>query len=192
MGLFFPNHLIFRLAGVSIGLFLSHGKSLAAIELDGAPVLAKHPQHKIRLVVLCIVDERFAHPFRTVGGMHKEPRHVVAHQSDKPHHAVCVFGLGHNVGLYTTTGKAILPCEYDKIDYYMGNYKLWQGKHVGICTTTGKAILPCEYDKIDYRMGNYLVRKNQKQGLYRSDGKEILPCKYQKIDMKSGMWTGSM
>ena len=60
---------------------------------------------------------------------------------------------GKHVGICTTTGKAILPCEYDKIDYRMGNYLVRKNQKQGLYRSDGKEILPCKYQKIDMKSG---------------------------------------
>lgn len=94
--------------------------------------------------------------------------------------------------LYNMNGKKILSDQFEKIDFFIGNYLVQKGNLKGIYNTSGKEIMPCQFDRIDFYTGNYLVQKGKKKGLYNANGKEIMPCKYKNITMYCGEWLGEM
>lgn len=94
--------------------------------------------------------------------------------------------------LYDMNGKKILSDQFEKIDFFIGNYLVQKGNLKGLYNTSGKEIMPCQFDRIDFYTGNYLVQKGKKKGLYNANGKEIMPCKYKNITMYRGEWLGEM
>ena len=101
--------------------------------------------------------------------------------------------LSHNgKELYDMNGKKILSDQFEKIDFFIGNYLVQKGNLKGLYNTSGKEILPCNFDRIDFYTGNYLVQKGNLKGLYNANGKEIMPCKYKNITMYRGEWLGEM
>lgn len=94
--------------------------------------------------------------------------------------------------LYNMNGKKILSDQFEKIDFFIGNYLVQKGNLKGLYNTSGKEIMPCQFDRIDFYTGNYLVQKGKKKGLYNANGKEIMPCKYKNITMYRGEWLGEM
>lgn len=113
-------------------------------------------------------------------------------------------------------GKKILSDQFEKIDFFIGNYLVQKGNLKGLYNTSGRQILPCNFDRIElytskelydtsgkqilpynfdrielYK-GNYLVQQGNKKGLYDTNGKQILPCKYKNITMYRGEWQGVM
>ena len=58
-----------------------------------------------------------------------------------------------------------MPCQFQSIDFYTGNYLVQQGNKKGLYDTNGKEILPCNFDRIELYKGNYLVQQGNKKGL---------------------------
>lgn len=101
--------------------------------------------------------------------------------------------LSHNgKELYDMNGKKILSDQFEKIDFFIGNYLVQKGNLKGLYNTSGKEILPCKFNRIELYTGNYLVQQGNKKGLYNTSGKEIMPCKYKEIVMRHGRWLGEM
>lgn len=94
--------------------------------------------------------------------------------------------------LYDMNGKKILSDQFEKIDFFIGNYLVQKGNLKGLYNTSGRQILPCNFDRIELYTGNYLVQQGNKKGLYYTSGKEIMPCKYKNITMYRGEWLGEM
>jgi uncharacterized protein YutD len=94
--------------------------------------------------------------------------------------------------LYNMNGKKILSDQFEKIDFFIGNYLVQKGNLKGLYNTSGKEILPCNFDRIDFYTGNYLVQKGNLKGLYNTNGIQIMPCKYKNITMYRGEWLGEM
>ena len=88
--------------------------------------------------------------------------------------------------LYNMNGKKILSDQFEKIDFFMGNYLVQKDNLKGLYDTSGKEILPCQFQNIDFYTGNYLVQKDNLKGLYDTSGKQILPCQFQNIDFYTG------
>lgn len=94
--------------------------------------------------------------------------------------------------LYDMNGKKILSDQFEKIDFFIGNYLVQKGNLKGLYNTSGRQILPCNFNRIEFYTGNYLVQQGNKKGLYNANGKEIMPCKYKNITMYRGEWLGEM
>lgn len=94
--------------------------------------------------------------------------------------------------LYNMNGKKILSDQFEKIDFFIGNYLVQKGNLKGLYNTSGRQILPCQFNRIELYTGNYLVQKGNLKGLYNANGKEIMPCKYKNITMYRGEWLGEM
>lgn len=94
--------------------------------------------------------------------------------------------------LYNMNGKKILSDQFEKIDFFIGNYLVQKGNKKGLYNTSGKEIMPCQFDRIDFYTGNYLVQKGNLKGLYNTNGIQIMPCKYKNITMYRGEWLGEM
>lgn len=94
--------------------------------------------------------------------------------------------------LYNMNGKKILSDQFEKIDFFIGNYLVQKGNLKGLYNTSGRQIMPCQFDRIDFYTGNYLVQKGKKKGLYNANGRQIMPCKYKNITMYRGEWLGEM
>ncbi len=99
-------------------------------------------------------------------------------------------------GAINFSGKEVLPCEYNEVDWYLNEGEFRQiaiskkGKW-GLMGTDAKMLLECSYEKIhiDYEiMDNfniqtpiYSLKQNGKYGLSDQDGKLIYPCLYTEI-----------
>ena len=83
-------------------------------------------------------------------------------------------------------GKKILSDQFEKIEFFKGNYLVQKGNLKGLYNTSGKQILPCSFDRIELYTGNYLVQQGNKKGLYYTDGKEILPFNFYRIELYTG------
>lgn len=94
--------------------------------------------------------------------------------------------------LYDMNGKKILSDQFEKIEFFIGNYLVQKGNLKGLYNTSGRQILPCQFQNIDFFMGNYLVQKDNLKGLYNTSGRQIMPCKYKNITMYRGEWLGKM
>jgi hypothetical protein len=87
------------------------------------------------------------------------------------------------IGLIDTTGKEIVPCEYDRVDEFLKEFACVKkyGKW-GFIDKKGKAVIPCKYDDVDnFSKGLARVKKNGKYGLVDKTGKEVLPCKFDSL-----------
>ena len=59
-------------------------------------------------------------------------------------------------GLYNTSGRQIMPCQFDRIDFYTGNYLVQKGNLKGLYNANGKEIMPCKYKNITMYRGEWL------------------------------------
>ena len=49
-----------------------------------------------------------------------------------------------------------MPCQFDRIDFYMGNYLVQKDNLKGIYNTSGRQIMPCKYKNITMYRGEWL------------------------------------
>ena len=49
-----------------------------------------------------------------------------------------------------------MPCQFDRIDFYTGNYLVQKGKKKGLYNANGKEIMPCKYKNITMYCGEWL------------------------------------
>ena len=49
-----------------------------------------------------------------------------------------------------------MPCQFQSIDFFMGNYLVQKGDLKGLYTTSGKEIMPCQYKNITMYRGEWL------------------------------------
>lgn len=84
------------------------------------------------------------------------------------------------VGLYTATGKKIIPVEYERIDYLGNNlYKVRSNeKYYGIYNTDGEIVLPVKYDAIRAFDEIYYVCENDLCGIMDKNLNWILKPTY--------------
>lgn len=91
---------------------------------------------------------------------------------------VIYLGLNGKHGVNDKTGKKILPCEYDIIDYdtRAKGFKLTKNGYVGFANSKGELIIPLNtYDHIWLNFQKiYEVTSKGKKGLLDINGKEII------------------
>lgn len=58
--------------------------------------------------------------------------------------------------LYDMNGKKILSDQFEKIDFFIGNYLVQKGNLKGLYNTNGKEIMPCKYKNITMYRGEWL------------------------------------
>ena len=87
-------------------------------------------------------------------------------------------------GFVDTTGKLVLPCEWDGVSAF-DNDLVWvkKDRKWGCIDTTGKLVVPCELDRMYYgefdgllNNGLALVWKDGKWGCIDATGKFVAPC----------------
>ena len=49
-----------------------------------------------------------------------------------------------------------MPCKFNRIELYTGNYLVQQGNKKGLYNTSGKEIMPCKYKNITMYRGEWL------------------------------------
>lgn len=89
------------------------------------------------------------------------------------------------MGLLSTSGKTILPCIYDYVEFSRhGIYNIAKDKKVGLINSSGKVIVAPYYDQIysddaiDRGHIWFWIIKNKKRGLMDSTGRVVIPCIY--------------
>lgn len=98
-------------------------------------------------------------------------------------------------GVIDTTGKLLLPCQYDYCDFLSDNlfcvYNEYNNTHGGI-NLQGDTVIPFDYTRISNIGGGknfILVRQNDKYGFVNSNGKVIVPCQYEDFNY---CWNGKV
>ncbi len=95
-------------------------------------------------------------------------------------------------GAKSTSGKVILPCEYEWISYTSSlhkirGFKLKKDGFCGFANDEGKVIIPCEkYNDISSLQGDrqfFMVEIDGRVGLCNLDGREIVSPIYDKISI---------
>lgn len=87
------------------------------------------------------------------------------------------------VGVIDSTGKTIVPFEYDGINVKGGNYHVEKKPLNGVIKPDGSVLIPVEYDSITIKGDQYEVVKNGKQGILASAGTVVIPAEYDKISV---------
>lgn len=94
-------------------------------------------------------------------------------------------------GLFTETGKPIIPVLYDSIvDFSLaqklrGLYKVLLNNRYGIVNNEGKTIVPAVFTNV-FEKNNFLVVTNgNKYGLYNRDGKQVCDTTYQGFEQSA-------
>lgn len=96
---------------------------------------------------------------------------------------------GGRFGVIDSTGKAIIPIEYDSINAKGGNYYVEKNSLHGIFKPDGTVLIPVEYDSIYIQGTQYEVAKGGKEGVLSSDGSIILPADYESVQkLKDGRY----
>ncbi len=123
-----------------------------------------------------------------------EPDSVNYYYSETPRPEWNKYGLAlltKNLkqGVIDTTGKIILPFEYEtqyaaNLSDYLAYIPLMKDQKHGLFATSGTFILPCEYDHIVIQ--NYqptLVQRNGKIGYLNDRFKVLIPIRYDSIQL---------
>ena len=87
------------------------------------------------------------------------------------------------VGVIDSTGKTIIPFEYDGINVKGGNYHVEKKSLNGVFNSDGSVLIPVEYDSISIKGDQYEVVKNEKNGILAAAGTVIIPAEYDKISV---------
>lgn len=96
---------------------------------------------------------------------------------------------GGRFGVINSTGKAIIPVEYDSINVKGGKYYVEKNSLHGIFKPDGTVLIPVEYDSIYIQGTQYEVAKGGKEGVLSSDGSIILPADYESVQkLKDGRY----
>jgi hypothetical protein len=90
---------------------------------------------------------------------------------------------GDRCGLMDSSGKIVVPCDYDMLVGSFNEYGLadvrQQGKH-GFVNRKGKQVIPCEYQSVGkFSEGLIDVRKNEKWGYIDTLGRTVIPFRYE-------------
>ena len=94
-------------------------------------------------------------------------------------------------GIFNTSGKELLPLEYDKIDYNsdLKFFSVSKNEMNTILKRNGEALFNKKYTEVQsygsYRNSAFLVKKNNKRGIISLDEKVIVPFNFQDIDTKN-------
>lgn len=114
-----------------------------------------------------------------------------------------IVQLGNRYGVIDTTGKLVLPIEYNEIkllnqqgQHFYSNHhvkntdsifiEVRSNNKVGVFTHAGKPLLPVSYDQIYFlgATGNrcyFLLHSGNRYGLANVSGKQVLPIAYESI-----------
>ena len=85
-------------------------------------------------------------------------------------------------GVIDSTGKAIIPIEYDSISIQGTQYKVVKGSKRGVLSSDGSIILPVDYESVQkLEDGRYYISINKKYGIADETGKSIIEPKYSSI-----------
>lgn len=122
---------------------------------------------------------------------------VYTHLSDLQNGLAIVQKDNEHYGVIDSTGREILPMEYDKPEgfYSASDYIAWDDIYLfkesaeenyllkGLASKDGKIISPPQYDIMwkDENAPRFLVRKNKQFGVLAADGKWIVPAIYTDI-----------
>jgi hypothetical protein len=94
------------------------------------------------------------------------------------------FQYTPHYGTINTSGKAIIPLEYDNFQFIPKHdlIKVSTNQKWGILKLDGKKVTPIKYDKIKrFRDGLAIVELNGKSSFINEKGKELIPFKYDEI-----------
>ena len=96
--------------------------------------------------------------------------------------------LNDKEGACDLTGKEIIPCKYDNVDFYGNSYGIKLKGKEGSCDLTGTEIIPCKYDEVTFYGDRYGIKLNGKEGTCDLTGKEVISCKYDNILLSGGYY----
>lgn len=76
-------------------------------------------------------------------------------------------------GITSTSGRVIIPVQYDKIEMYYGEFRVVDNGKYGLFTSSGREIIPAKYDKIEMYYGNFRATCNSVQEIFSTSGRRI-------------------
>ncbi|MCS6956106.1 MAG: WG repeat-containing protein [Candidatus Calescibacterium sp.] len=97
------------------------------------------------------------------------------------HESLIVVEKDIFLGVVDFSGKEILPCRFDEIEFEREYIKAQLEGKWGLYSLEGKEILPCRFDEIEFEREYIKAQLEGKWGLYSFEGKEILPCRFDNI-----------
>ncbi|MBO7071873.1 MAG: WG repeat-containing protein [Bacteroidales bacterium] len=95
------------------------------------------------------------------------------------------FGVekGEKAGIVSSTGKFIVPVEYDRLGVFSNNTIMVEKDGMkGVLAQNGREILPAVFQEItlDDNLG-YVVTSSGMYGRYTTEGEEIYPCVFSQV-----------
>jgi methyl coenzyme M reductase subunit D len=172
--------------------------------------------NKFQLIVPCEYDSLAAESWRKyiwvkknnlVGLLDREGKEAFAVKyqfidnidsySEQPETRKMIAQLKGKWGMLDTTGRAVIPFDYDymKADFNRLSITIGKKNKFGVLKNTGQILIPLKYDEIgliQYEMDIVGIKKKKKWGFANATGKETVPPTYddaqavQKITNESG------